>query len=271
MTTKQTKMAKEIPSVTLLKLGGSVLTDKSRPYTARRDQIRSLAEEVGEALKKDPGMKLIIGNGGGSFPHQPAKKGDLANGIKDAWQLEHLVETHRAAGELNAIMVDSLVKAGVPAVAVKPSSAAYTDGKEIVDFNILIFEELLKLGAVPVIHGDVLVDIKQGCSIASTEKLLSYIAKLLPVKRIVIGTNVEGVLDADGKVIPEITQKSVASIRRHLGGAVGADVTGGMLHKVESMLELANLGHEVLIVNAMKPGCVKKALAGEALGTRITR
>lgn len=256
--------------ITLLKLGGSVLTDKSKPYTARHDVIRSLAEEIREALDSHSGMRLIIGNGGGSFPHHPAKEGKLTGGIKDAWQLEHLVETHRAAGELNHMLVSALVKAGVPAVAVKPSSAAYSDGREIVDFNVLMLEELLKLGAVPVVHGDVLVDLKQGCSIASTEKLFRYLAGMLKVKRVVVGTNVEGVLDDEGRIIPEISSKSIPSIRKHLKGAGATDVTGGMLHKVELLLDIASLGCEALIVNALQRGSIKKALAGKRLGTRIT-
>jgi isopentenyl phosphate kinase len=183
--------------------------------------------------------------------------------------LEHLVETHRAAAELNHIVVSELIKAQVPAIAIKPSSAAYSDDKKIVSFNILMLDELLKLKAVPVMHGDVLVDLKQGCSIASTEKLFQYIAKDLSVERIVIGTNVDGVLDDKGKVIPEIHESNFNDIKKHLGAAADTDVTGGMLHKVESMLELAKDGHEIVIVNALTPGNIEKALEGKTLGTLI--
>ena len=256
--------------ITLLKLGGSVITDKSKPYTARHDEIRRLAREVKEALDKDKGMRLIIGNGGGSYPHQPAKKGELAHGIKDAWQLEHLVETHRAAGELNHLIVTELVKAGVPAIAIKPSSAAYTDNKEISYFNVMMVDELLKLKAVPVLHGDVLIDIRQGCSIVSTEKLFKYIAGLLPVGRAVIGTNVDGVLDDKDRVIERITSSNFGETKKHLKGAATTDVTGGMLHKVESMLEMSKLVPEIRIVNALKRGNVAAALEGKPIGTLIT-
>jgi isopentenyl phosphate kinase len=255
--------------ITLLKLGGSVITDKSKPYTARGDEILRLCKEVKAALAEDRDLRLIIGNGGGSFPHQPAEKGQLKHGIKEAWQLEHMLETHRAASELNHMLVSSLVKSGVPAITVKPSSAAYSDNDKIVDFNVLLFDELLKLRAVPVIHGDVLVDIKKGCSIASTETLFSYLANTLPVKRIVIGTNVDGVLDSDGCVISEIDPRNFTAVKKHLGASGHTDVTGGMLHKVESMLELAKMGHQVVITNALTPGNIKKTLLGENIGTLI--
>lgn len=256
--------------ITLLKLGGSVITDKSTPYTAREGEIERLSKEVAGALKAKPDMRLIIGNGGGSFPHQPAKKGDLANGIKDAWQLEHLVETARSAAELNHLITDSLVKAGVPAISIRPSSAAYTDRREIVNFNVLMIEEMLKLGAVPVIHGDVLIDLKQGCSIASTEKLFMYLAKVLPVSRVIIGTNVDGVLDDKNAVIERITSANFSKIKPHLKGASTTDVTGGMLHKVESMLEMSKVVKEIIIINALTPGNIDKALLGEKMGTVIT-
>jgi isopentenyl phosphate kinase len=256
--------------ITLLKLGGSVITDKSKPYTARMADIKRLAREVKEALDKDKSLRLIIGNGGGSYPHQPAKRGDLASGIKDAWQLEHLVETHRAAAELNHMIVTELVKAGVPAIAVKPSSAAYTNNREIASFNIMMIEELLKLKAVPVIHGDVLLDLKQGCSIVSTEKLFRYIAGLLPVGRAVIGTNVDGVLDDKNRVIEKITNSNFSEVKKHLKGAATTDVTGGMLHKVESMLEMSKVVPEIRIVNALKKGNIAAALEGKPIGTLIT-
>jgi isopentenyl phosphate kinase len=257
--------------ITLLKLGGSVITDKSKPYTVREEEISRLSGEVKSALDSNPKLKLIIGNGGGSFPHQPAKKGELVRGIKDAWQLEHLVETHRSAAELNHILVSDLVKSGVPAISVKPSSAAYTDNKEIVDFNTLMIEEMLKLDAVPVVHGDVLIDIKQGCSIASTEKLFAYLASVLPVSRIVIGTNVDGVLDDKNKVIETINSDNFNNVKKHLKGAKGTDVTGGMMHKVEEMLNLAEKVPQIAIVNALKPGNIEKALDGDNLGTLIEK
>jgi isopentenyl phosphate kinase len=255
--------------ITLLKLGGSVITDKSKPYTTREREIGRLSKEVKRALEANPHLQLIIGNGGGSFPHQPAKKGKLTEGIRDAWQLEHMVEAHRAAAELNQILVTDLVRAGVPAISVKPSSAAYSDNREIVDFNTLMVEEMLRLKAVPVIHGDVLIDLKQGCMIASTEKLFSYLARVLPVSRIIIGTNVDGVLDDKGNVIEKISPENFDKIKKHLGGAGTTDVTGGMVHKVESMLELAQKVPQILIINANVPGNVERTLSGENLGTLI--
>ncbi|MFN8459248.1 MAG: hypothetical protein U0401_32125 [Anaerolineae bacterium] len=52
----------------LLKLGGSVITDKTKPFTARMDVIERLAQEINHALTDRGGdLQLIIGHGAGSF------------------------------------------------------------------------------------------------------------------------------------------------------------------------------------------------------------
>ena len=50
-----------------LKLGGSLITDKDKPYTARTQVIADIAKEIVAARKTDPDMELLIGHGSGSF------------------------------------------------------------------------------------------------------------------------------------------------------------------------------------------------------------
>ena len=59
----------------LLKLGGSVITDKTQPFTARTDVIERLAREIKNALdERGDDLQLIIGHGAGSFGHPLAEK-----------------------------------------------------------------------------------------------------------------------------------------------------------------------------------------------------
>ena len=125
---------------------------------------------------------------------------------------------------------------------------------------------------IPVVHGDVIWDEKQGCVIFSTEKCLSLLAKKFKsVKRIIQVSNEEGVLDSEGKIIAEINSRNFSQLKSAIGKATGVDVTGGMLHKVEESLELArDLGVETLIVNGKVPGRLLAALRGEVVvGTKI--
>ncbi len=65
----------------LVKLGGSLITDKDKPYTARREVITQLVEQVSLIKHENPNLKLIIGNGAGSFAHQSANKYNTINGF----------------------------------------------------------------------------------------------------------------------------------------------------------------------------------------------
>ena len=69
--------------ITLLKLGGSLITDKSTPYTAKPQIIKNILLEVKDALEEKPDLNLIIGHGAGSFAHQSAKKYNTINGFKN--------------------------------------------------------------------------------------------------------------------------------------------------------------------------------------------
>jgi isopentenyl phosphate kinase len=59
--------------IILLKLGGSLITDKNTPYTANHGIITQVLKEIKEELNKNPALHLIIGHGAGSFAHQSAK------------------------------------------------------------------------------------------------------------------------------------------------------------------------------------------------------
>jgi isopentenyl phosphate kinase len=64
--------------VVLLKLGGSLITDKKRPDTARPEVIRRLAAEITQARIGPAGegqsVQLILGHGSGSFGHTAAAR-----------------------------------------------------------------------------------------------------------------------------------------------------------------------------------------------------
>jgi isopentenyl phosphate kinase len=71
-----------------------------------------------------------------------------------------------------------------------------------------------------------------------------------------------------GVTVPHITPETFESVRSHIHGSGGTDVTGGMLGKVR---ELLMIDIDSYIFSAAKPGMVARFLSGEGLGTRITR
>ena len=264
----------------LVKLGGSLITRKDKPFTERPDTIRRLALEIHEA-RRERDFSLIIGHGGGSYPHPPASTFRTHKGVVDGRSVEGIAKVQDAAARLNRIVVGALVAAGEHAMTIQPSSCCIADGGRIVEMYVIPIDMLLEHDMVPVLYGDVGMDVAQGCSVLSTEEIFNFLIEhhTDPEARDVRVVNcgrVDGVFtanpDRDGsaELIREITPGNIALHRDGLTGAAGIDVTGGMRQKVDAMLELARSGVVSEIVNADHPGVLKRCLVGETgLGTMV--
>jgi isopentenyl phosphate kinase len=265
----------------LVKFGGSVITDKSKPFTEDINTIKRLAKEIHEA-REEKKFKLIIGHGGGSYPHSTAAEFRTNEGFVNERSYEGMAKVQDAASRLNRIIIRELIDADENAFSVNPSSCTIVENGMIKRMFLEPLEKLLDYNMIPVPYGDVCVDLKKGCSTVSTEIILSYIARKLrkkyKISRILLCGRVDGVFtdnpdkNPDAKFIPFITKKNIKKIENDLKSSSGIDVTGGMLHKVKMMLELTDLGIQSEIINVKKPGILKRSLLGERnLGTIIKK
>lgn len=265
-------MQKLIPKrkLLLIKLGGSIITDKSKPFTAKNDVIKRLAQEI-KSASKNSGFKLLIGHGGGSFPHVPAAKYQTQKGLINGDSIKGFCETADAAIQINRIIINKFLKAGLSVASFAPLSFIY-DSKVLFE-NI---EKALEIGIMPVIYGDVIMDSKTGFCIYSGEKTLDLLAlkmsKKYKIEKIIMAGDTNGVYDENGKTITKITPDNFESIKRNLGGSKSTDVTGGMLHKVEEALDLIKkTGIKTLIINGTKNNLLKNTILGKkVLGTEIS-
>ncbi len=252
----------------LIKLGGSVITDKSKEYFAREKNIIRLAKEVKESLKKFNG-KIIIGHGGGSFPHTPAKKYKTKEGLVNKNSVIGMAITEDAARKLNMILVKNFLEIGLPVFSFSPASFLISDTKVYSKSYIDPIKIALQIGVIPVVYGDVIIDKKNGCTIFSTEKVLSILGRQLQKDykiRVIYVTDVDGVYDEKGITIPRVTSKNFMSLKSSIVGAKNVDVTGGMLHKVEEALTLAKkMNIKIQIINGAKKNSLKKAILREEL------
>ncbi len=256
------------------KLGGSLITDKQRPYTPHLERLRSLAETIAEFRREYPSEPLLLGHGSGSFGHQAAQEGSVRHGVGDVEGWGQFVRVWHAAQRLNRLVIDALLAAGVPAVAFPPSASAWAEDGRLQQWPLAPLRAALDAGLVPVVYGDVVFDRFRGGVIASTEELFAYLAPLLRPQRILIA-GVEPGVWADyptcTRVVPEITPENLIEIMPALQSSAAADVTGGMATKVQEMLALTARcpGTEVLIFDGRDPQMVAAALRGASLGTRL--
>ena len=251
-----------------IKLGGSLITDKTRPYTARQDVIDRICEEIRQARDRRK-LSLLLGHGGGSFPHVSAARHRVDRGAVDAGSWRGFIEAHEDAVRLNAIVCGSFARQRVPAATVQPSAVCVARAARIESWPTRPLELLLQAQLIPVVYGDICLDEERGFSVISTEEIFRFLAPVLRPDRIILLGKVDGVLDGQGTLIPCITRRNLPALREALRASDGVfDVTGGMLHKVERSLET---GVPTAILNGLQPGRLLQALLDEDVPGTIVK
>jgi isopentenyl phosphate kinase len=248
--------------LTFLKLGGSLLTDKTRTEAIRHDVLKRLANELAEARYRREEFQLVLGHGSGSFGHVAAAKFNTRFGVSGPEQWAGFAEVSDAAARLNRYVVAVLLEAGIPAISLSPSASAVCHDGRLVHLASEPIRAALDSGLVPVVYGDVAFDSVRGGTIISTEEILDFLAHLLKPQRLLLAGETPGVLDRKGMVVPLITPPMLPELWPILGGSRGTDVTGGMSSKVESMLSLVADQNElvVYIFSGLEPGILASIL-----------
>lgn len=218
----------------LLKIGGSVVTEKRSGGGIDRAAVGSIATVLAEA-----DFAGAVVHGAGSCGHPEAHRYGLPHGA-DRSTRAGIPVTHEAVASLNRTVVAALRGAGLDAVGVHPLGACTAEDGRIASFEEEPLRLMLGLGCVPVLHGDVVMDRRRGACIVSGDQLVGYLAPRLALSRVGLVTDVPGVLGPDGAVVPRVSRAGVAGLA--LGGSGTTDVTGGMGGKVAELLRLADAG-----------------------------
>jgi isopentenyl phosphate kinase len=258
-----------------VKLGGSLITEKDAPEaTLQPEVLARLVDEIAAAQRADPSLRILLGHGSGSFAHRPAREHGIRAGVHNAAGWQGFVEVWRQAAALNHLVMDALASAGIHALAFPPSASAVAEDGRIASWPTQGIQAALDADLVPVVYGDVAFDRQRGGTILSTEDLFIFLADALSPQRILLAGDEDGIY-ADypvrQKLLPALGPTAAAQIGAALGGATGADVTGGMVTKVALMLDLLEQkqGIDIRIFSGLKPGNLHAALAGEAIGTHL--
>jgi isopentenyl phosphate kinase len=228
----------------MLKLGGSVITDKSGDCVIDEGRLASIASSIAKARQGG----LLIVHGAGSCGHPEAKRYRLDEGVTPG-HADGVFVTHHAVLKLNMAVVAALREQGIDAVGIHPLHVAYADNGRLVAFEYRHLDRMLTLGIVPVIHGDVVMDHTRGTCIISGDQLVRYLAPRLGMHRVGLATDVPGVLDG-GVVVPAITPASISTLQ--IGSSSYTDVTGGMRGKINELLDLARSGIEAEIFHVSR-------------------
>ncbi|WP_129628197.1 isopentenyl phosphate kinase [Candidatus Oscillochloris fontis] len=258
---------------TFIKLGGSVITDKTGREAADLPLITRLATEIAQARAANPALRLIISHGSGSFGHHYAAKYGVHRGLTPTDDWMGFALTAGAALRLNRIVVDALLEAGLPALQLQPSAALVSAAGQISAWDTRNLALALSYGLCPVIHGDVAFDTTQASAIISTEQLLVYLATasdLRPSRIILVGEDAvytaDPCIDLNAERIPRIDATNIAEVLDSAAGSHAIDVTGGMRSKLDLMWRLIQTvpGLQVRLIGP-QPGVLAAAFADASL------
>lgn len=265
--------------VLLIKLGGSLITDKSKPYTARKRVISRLAGEIKDAIFRNSKLNVILGNGSGSFGHTSAAKYGTANGYNSEEGKRGFCLVQDDAAKINRICVEQFLKCGLNVIGVSPNNVMITEEKKLSKVNLFQIEEMVYKKIIPFVYGDCLLDTKIGSCIYSCDQVMGVISRKIDrskfkITKIISVGDFAGVLDENGQVVTLIDGKVYEGLLKKgaIKGSDKTDVTGGMKAKLDTLMKEVEGGAESLIIDGRVKGNLTRAILGKGFeGTKVVR
>lgn len=257
--------------VVILKLGGSILTDKNKPFSIRENVIENSINQIINYKKP-----LILIHGGGSFGHPLAKKYRISEGMNASIenQVLGLSETHEAMNKLNSLLINKFLEKKFPVIPFQPSSIFFKNSEKISISSIAIIETALDIELLPILYGDIIFDAKGFFSIISGDKIILELCKKLKrykVSKVIFAIEKDGIFirtkneeESYPILVSEINYDELDNLKlANLGNKI--DVTGGIRGKIDIIKKICKKSIPVQIINGMKEDFIMKALKSKDL------
>jgi len=243
----------------LIKLGGSIITNKEKPLSARRKAIDSILNQIKRI--REP---MILVHGGGSYGHYWSVKYDMHT--KPAkYDMRGVSIVKNSMIDLNKIILNSAVKNRINAYCLPPTD--FMNGNKPIKNKILAINEIAKSGLTPVTYGDALWFGKKKSYILSGDVIMNIIGKILKPRLSIF------VLDVDGVYSNTKSKKLIHDFKKEkpIISKNKIDVTGGMTRKITEATNMSKSGLKVFFVNGNKPKRILDAVSGKKFEGTIFR
>jgi len=243
----------------LIKLGGSIITNKEKPLSARRKAIDSILNQIKRI--REP---MILVHGGGSYGHYWSVKYDMHT--KPAkYDMRGVSIVKNSMIDLNKIILNSAVKNRINAYCLPPTD--FMNGNKPIKNKILAINEIAKSGLTPVTYGDALWFGKKKSYILSGDVIMNIIGKILKPRLSIF------VLDVDGVYSNTKSKKLIYDFKKEkpIISKNKIDVTGGMTRKITEATNMSKSGLKVFFVNGNKPKRILDAVSGKKFEGTIFR
>lgn len=260
---------KQMNKVTVIKIGGSTMS-------SRDTTIEDLVALQGQA------RPIVVVHGGGNTVTDWLKREGVTTQfvrgerVTDVETLEVAIAV--LAGLVNKEIVAAINNRGGRAVGLSCIDGSLIEAKaknremgyvgETVSINPAVLETLLLSGFMPVVSPVSLYAVARPADAAqilniNADPTAGDLAAALGAEKLIFLTNVGGINDASGKVIPEITAGEAQSL------VESGVVSGGMIPKLNACLVALNAGAIARIIDGRKPHALMKEFEGHGGGTTI--
>lgn len=252
----------------IIKLGGSVITNKAKECCFKQDTMDQLSAEIKKANKQ-----VILIHGAGSFGHILAKQYKLNDGLKQNKQIKGFCLTQAMVQHLNSLVLDSLHTHDVPAVSIPPHAVLRLLNHKFSHMGYTIFKQYLDLGFTPVSFGDVALDTRLGFSICSGDLLVQILAAEFKPEKVIFVLDEDGLYSANPKTddnavfIEKATTKDLERFSTRIDSH--ADVTEGMKGKLHTIRQIASQGIDTILVNGNIHNRLYHTLKGKKVRSTI--
>ncbi len=264
--------------LTIIKLGGALLTDKSVPYTSTNAIIKEMAREIKECIDSGLIEDLIIVHGVGSFGHPPVLEHKLHHGFQGTHQLIPLSQTQLSVNKFRIFLTNELIDVGIPVNLLHSSSIFASEKMRISDFFLDSIKGFLSIGMVPLIGGDMIFDKNMGFCVGSGDQISTLLSKELMADRMIFATDVSGIHEKDPKLVPDspiiknLNVKDLEEVINNMDNSILKDASGAMKGKLKSLVALKDQilnGFEISIISMNSYGNLISLLKGEL--TKFTK
>jgi isopentenyl phosphate kinase len=237
------------PAVRLavLKLGGSLFTDKCRTDSFDEEALRRLAALLARRrLRVNEPILVVLG--GGSIGHGVAK----ALRVHEGFGRCDAAGLHRMTGRMYAlkcVFADMLAAEGVAALPLQETSCLVSDANGRIAFHDVPLRRALALGLLPILSGGLVFDTIAGVLPLNGDLIATALdPNVFQLRRVVMLTDSRGVLRTDGRLITHLDSTSCKQMANRTTRD-RLDVTGGMAAKVQAALSLAKEGTPTVIAS----------------------
>lgn len=239
----------------IVKLGGSVITDKSEYFSFREETTRKIIRTL--AVMDEP---MVLVHGAGSFGHIKAKEFGLPGKISNR-SLRGFSIVHNDVMALNQRIMNELIAAGFNAVSVPPVSTFSSRS------NYSAMDRLVENGITAVSHGDCYLS-GDSVNIVSGDRIVRELAERYRPTQVIFLSDVDGIYNRNPKEFEDATL--ISSLEDVVEFSETADdVTGGMEGKLGEMKSIARYCDGVYLINGNYPERIGSIGSSDFVGTAI--